>query len=341
MDRRFYEAVRDSDPGKEQFSLSVLSGPFAGEKALVSGGVVSFLTAEDGFFSNHRDSVETISENGVQEIDGTPVFAERLGYDKKLVICGAGHVAMPVIELGKMLGFSVTVIEERPYFANNARNAGADTVYEEDFSTGLSHIRGDLDTYFVVVTRGHQYDKECLIEIARKPYGYIGMMGSSRRVAIIREKLKEAGVPETVISDLHAPIGLSIGAETPEEIAVAILSEIISVKNAVKRSFGYPEELLSELLTNRSSDLVVATIVAKRGSAPRNAGTKMLVHPGGSLTGTIGGGCLEAGVVRYAEELLESEDPKAYVCHVDLADDAAAVDGMVCGGNVDVFLERV
>jgi len=335
----FYEAVRDMDPGHTHYALTVLDGPQAGEKALVSNQSMTFCTAPDGFLASHRDAVCALTESGIHPVEDTRVFAERLGYEKKLVVCGSGHVAVPVIRLGKALGFQVTVIEERPMFANDARNAGADTVYCETFEQGLSHVPGDLDTSFVIVTRGHQYDKDCIRLIGAKPYGYLGMLGSKRRVALVKQTLAEEGVPQKALDDLHAPIGLPIGAETPEEIAVSILAEIIQVKNEERRSYGYPSKLLEELLKADGSRKAVATIVAKRGSAPRNVGTKMIVLPGGQLIGTIGGGCLEAGVVAYAEELLEADHPVSHLCHLDLADDAAAEDGMVCGGNVDVFLE--
>ena len=90
------------------------------------------------------------------------VFQERVGRMPRLVICGGGHVSIPVIQIGKMLGFTVTVLEDRPRFADNARQAGADQVYCEAFEDGLSKISGNGDTWFVIVTRGHRYDTLCL-----------------------------------------------------------------------------------------------------------------------------------------------------------------------------------
>ena len=162
----------------------------------------------------------------------TRIYRERIGRTPKMIICGAGHVSMPVIRMGKMLGFTVTVIEDRPKFADHARAAGADQVLCEPFSDGLSKIRGDSDSWFIIVTRGHRYDTECLEAILRKPYAYVGMMGSRRRVAIVKDQLEEKGVERALLDAVHTPIGLKIGAETPEEIAVSVMAEIIQVKNA-------------------------------------------------------------------------------------------------------------
>ena len=181
------------------------------------------------------------------------VFRERIGRTPKLIICGAGHVSMPIIRIGKILGFAVTVIEDRPKFADNARAAGADQVFCVPFREGLADIPGDSDSWFVIVTRGHRYDTECLEAILQKRYAYVGMMGSRRRVTIVKNQLEEKGVSREVLDAVHTPIGLKIGAETPEEIAVSVMAEIIQVKNARSdegggKACGYSDEMLSCIL---------------------------------------------------------------------------------------------
>ena len=133
---------------------TVLEGEHAGEKSLTAG-----VMGDPG----SPDNADTAGSAG-PDACGTPVrvFRERVRRAPKLVICGAGHVSMPIIRLGKMLGFTVTVLEDRPKFADNARAAGADHVLCETFREGLSQIKGDSDTWFVIVTRGHRYDSECL-----------------------------------------------------------------------------------------------------------------------------------------------------------------------------------
>lgn len=248
---------------------------------------------------------------------------------------------MPIIALGKMLGFRVTVLEDRPSFADNARRAGADEVICENFVDGLSHAEGGTDSYFVVVTRGHRYDEICLGEILKKKYVYVGMMGSRARSAIVKRNLVELGFPKEQVEAVHTPIGLDISAESPEEIAVSIMGEIIAHKNSRKRSFGYPDEFLDELLKleEEGRDAVLCTIVRRRGSAPREVGTKMIVRTDGQMIGTIGGGCMEAAVRSRALHMLRSGETQPQICNVNMTAADAEDEGMVCGGNIDVWLE--
>lgn len=136
----------------------------------------------------------------------------------------------------------------------------------DTFETGLAEVPGDGDTFFVVMSRGHRYDLICLEKILGKRYAYLGMMGSRGRSALVKKKLLEQGFPAGQVEDLHAPIGLGIHAETPEEIAVSILGEIISVKNGDKKNSSFSEEQL-ELLGDGTDTRakVLCTIVARPG----------------------------------------------------------------------------
>lgn len=268
------------------------------------------------------------------------VFREHIRRAPKLVICGAGHVSMPIIRLGKMLGFTVTVLEDRPKFADNARTAGADHVICETFREGLSKIKGDSDTWFVIVTRGHRYDSECLEAILGKESAYVGMMGSRRRVAVVKDQLAQKGVSREKLDNVYTPIGLKISAETPEEIAVSIMAEIIRIKNSREQGAGYSAELL-EALANEKQKAVLATIISRKGSAPRGVGTKMLIREDGSTLDTIGGGCVESEIIQKARLMLHAGEPLFQICREDLTMEAAEVEGMVCGGVVEVMLEMI
>lgn len=326
--------------GKKAVTAALLDGESAGEKLLLADGELVWSSGE-GFLYSHLDSLKEASETGVQEIAGKQVYFDCVSSQKKLVICGAGHVSMPIIALGKMLGFRVTVLEDRPSFADNARRAGADEVICENFVDGLSHAEGGTDSYFVVVTRGHRYDEICLGEILKKKYVYVGMMGSRARSAIVKRNLVELGFPKEQVEAVHTPIGLDISAESPEEIAVSIMGEIIAHKNSRKRSFGYPDEFLDELLKleEEGTDAVLCTIVRRRGSAPREVGTKMIVRTDGQMIGTIGGGCMEAAVRTRALHMLRSGETQPQICNVNMTAADAEDEGMVCGGNIDVWLE--
>lgn len=326
--------------GKRAVTAALIDGETAGEKLLLADGELVWSSGE-GFLYSHLDSLKEASETGIQEVDGKQVYFDCVSSQKKLVICGAGHVSMPIIALGKMLGFRVTVLEDRPSFADNARRAGADEVICENFVDGLSHAEGGTDSYFVVVTRGHRYDEICLGEILKKKYAYVGMMGSRARSAIVKRNLVELGFPKEQVEAVHTPIGLDISAESPEEIAVSIMGEIIAHKNSRKRSFGYPDEFLDEVLKleEEGTEAVLCTIVRRRGSAPREVGTKMIVRTDGQMIGTIGGGCMEAAVRTRALHMLRSGETQPQICNVNMTASDAEDEGMVCGGNIDVWLE--
>lgn len=117
----------------------------------------------------------------------------------------------------------MTVLEDRPYFADRVRELGADQVLCDAFSQSLERISGSADTYFLVLTRGHRYDRECLEKILHKPYAYVGMMASRGRSALLKKQMAEEGFDEKALDEIHTPVGLSIHAETPEEIAVSIV----------------------------------------------------------------------------------------------------------------------
>lgn len=328
---RFYEELKTALalPEGDIWSETVLAGEHAGEKRLSCG---------DGAGAEGEQKVKTLHDAESQ----TRIYRERIGRTPKMVICGAGHVSMPIIRMGQMLGFTVTVIEDRPKFADHARAAGADQVLCEPFSDGLSKIRGDSDSWFIIVTRGHRYDTECLEAILQKPYAYVGMMGSRRRVAIVKDQLEARGVCREALDGVYTPIGLKIGAETPEEIAVSVMAEIIQVKNAGSAKGGYSPELLDAVLNPEDSrEKVLATIISRKGSAPRSVGTKMLIRADGTTVDTIGGGCIESEVIRKALLMMRAENEGFRLCAVDMTADAAEDEGMVCGGVVEVMLEKV
>ena len=312
------EKIRENTA--EFLSETVLEGSCAGEKHIL-------VEAPEGSLPS------VVTEDGIR------IYRERIGGRKNLYICGGGHVSMPIIRIGKMIGFTVTVLEDRPKFADNARAAGADRVFCEPFGDGLARITGDEDSWFVIVTRGHRYDTECLECILRKRHAYVGMMGSRRRVAIVKDQLHQKGVSRELLDSVHTPIGLKIGAETPEEIAVSIMAEIIQVKNNRDNSGEYSEEMLRGLMSEDGRKKTVATIVSRKGSAPRGIGTKMLIYEDGMTVDTIGGGCVESEIIQKALLMMRTGTPEFQICRVDMTMDAAEDEGMVCGGVVEVMLE--
>lgn len=338
----FYATLQELNPNHQNVAVTIVEGDHSGEKAILSNQELLWESNGNGFFSRHRDMVKTAAMNGIMEADGQKIYCELLGSQKKIVVCGGGHVSIPVVKMALMTGFHVTVLEDRPKFADHARKAGASEVFCEPFGEGLDRIEGDADTFFVIVTRGHRYDQACLESIVKKQHAYIGMIGSRLRVKKVKEAVIGQGADPEVVDRVYTPIGLDIGAETPEEIAVAIMAEIIDVKNKKKQRTGYPKEILWAVLDQDTAGepKILATIVARKGSAPRGIGTKMLVYPDGTCVGTIGGGCAEADILQKALRMLHTGETASKICHVDMTGQDAEDEGMVCGGVIDVLMER-
>jgi xanthine dehydrogenase accessory factor len=149
-----------------------------------------------------------------------------------LLIIGAGHIARPLCRLGALLGFRVTVADDRPEYADRQHFPEATKVVLIDFGEPFVDLSVSENSYVVLVTRGHKYDYDCILELLRMKAepAYLGMIGSRRRVRAAFEALVGDGVDPARLESVHAPIGLDIAAETPEEIALAIAAELVAVR---------------------------------------------------------------------------------------------------------------
>ena len=159
------------------------------------------------------------------------VFIEPHGVASRLYIFGAGHIGKALHQLAGHLGFQVTVVDERPQFATEDRFPGCAGLvhsYDMDRWDGLVF---DDNTYCVVATAGHATDTEVVTQLFDHQPRYVGMIGSMTKRRAVERKLLERGIPEQRLETMHTPMGLSIGAETPEEIAVSIAAELIQVRS--------------------------------------------------------------------------------------------------------------
>lgn len=248
------------------------------------------------------------------------------------------------MEFGAKIGFSVIVVDDRLSFANTERFPLAKEVICDSFEHALDDLKLKENDYVVIITRGHRHDTTCLKKICSgiEP-DYVGMIGSKRRTAIVKETLIEEGFDKERLDRVHTPIGLSIGAITPEEIAISIMAELISHKRlgrAEKKTRNRSDvdyEVMEVLANEVNVPKAILTIIQSKGSVPRGAGAKMIVYEDGRILGSIGGGCSEAAVLTTARRLIGS---KTYqVVDVDLTGDAAEEEGMVCGGIMTVLIE--
>ena len=269
-------------------------------------------------------------------------FVEDYKPEERLIILGGGHVSWPLALFGAECGFAVTVVDDRPSFANSERFPKARQILCESFERCFDKLHITSNDYVAVVTRGHRYDMYCLRALlsGTEP-AYMGMMGSKRRVAGVRELLISEGYRKEAIDQIHMPIGLSIGALSPAEIAVSILSEMVQNRRNIVSAFEAPtadtDFRVLEKLAEESGSYAVATVLSTKGSTPRQSGAKMIIYPEGRIYGSIGGGCAEAQVIREALKYIGTG--RFTVMTVDMTKDVSEEDVMVCGGVMDVLIE--
>ena len=158
------------------------------------------------------------------------VFLELIKSKETLFLCGAGHISFATAAIGKMLGFRIVVIDPRPEFNNKERFPDADSLVVEGFESGLAKANVTEDDYIIIYTPQHTYDEVCLQVACGKEAKYIGMVGSKKKVKEVKEHLLAKGISRKKLDSVHSPIGLEIEAETPEEIAISILAEVVQVR---------------------------------------------------------------------------------------------------------------
>jgi len=204
--------------------------------AAVAGQALTFLVSR-------REAETSRVESFAPELghySGARVLFERIAAEPRLVIAGAGHVGASLARLGALIGYRVTLVDDRAEFVARelfaAPNEQAiELVLAEHWSDAIGESIGNgRGVSVAIVTRGHKQDEDCLrAAIATRP-NYVGMIGSKRRTNFVLDKLREEGTSEDQLKNVHAPIGLDIGAVSPEEVALAILAEIVGERRGGK-----------------------------------------------------------------------------------------------------------
>lgn len=183
------------------------------------------------------------------------IFVEPVVPTPHVVLFGAGHISQQVARIARVAGFTISVVDNRPQYANAERFPDAEQVYADSFEEAFGALVPNEHTYLVIVTRGHQEDESVLRWAVTTAAGYIGMIGSKRKIRAIRQNLLSEGVPSEVLDRVFMPIGVEIGAVTPEEIAVSIAAELVHhrrlkvrhpLSKSSKRSVGATVEAHSE-----------------------------------------------------------------------------------------------
>lgn len=297
-----------------------------------SGG--NFLEGADFVPSSIRKDVLNSPKPGLIKTPEGKIYGELVAPAPTLVILGGGHIAKPLAEMGKIIGMKTWVVDDRKEFASRERFPGVEKAIAREYGEFFEEFQPGQEHFLVIVTRGHRHDLSCARRALQTRASYIGMIGSKRKVKEVFDKLREEGFTEEEIKRIYAPIGLDIGAESPGEIAVSIIAEIIKVKKG-KWERGYWQEIIPAL----QKGSVLATIVCASGSTPRGAGAHLLLQPDGSLVGTIGGGLGEGKVIQKAREIQGSGNK--VLLDFELDQDIAEEEGMICGGSFSVFIQSV
>ncbi len=271
-------------------------------------------------------------------------LSETLAGKLELVMCGGGHIGLAIYKLAQLLDWKITILEDREDFCTPERYPNAKLVLG-NYSEEIAKL--DLSNAAVIIaTRGHKFDKTCLeAALSKKKYRYLGMIGSKTKVRATKDSIIEEinnsqlnfSVDE--LESIYSPIGLDINAQTPEEIAISIVSEIIKVTKCKKKQIELDVALLRRL-AKEDKDFIVARIVEKRGSAPREQGSFLAVFSNGEIQGTVGGGAVEAQVIEDSKKLLKSDDKKSQLFYHNLSNTKASQLGMICGGNVKVLITK-
>jgi len=158
------------------------------------------------------------------------VYIEPLLPPEKLIIFGAGHITRSLAPMMKKIGFHVTVVDDTPDYLQREYFPDIEDLHLEDMAAFAERLPSDANTYVVILSRGFSRDKAILGELLKKDFRYIGMIGSKRKMENVIKGLKEEGMPDEAFSKLKSPVGLDIGAETPEEIAISIAGKILAIK---------------------------------------------------------------------------------------------------------------
>lgn len=278
------------------------------------------------------------------DINGT-VYTRIFRPKERLILLGGGHIAQPLCTIATMLGFAVTVVDDRPSFANHPRFPEAEYIVCDAFPHAIQILNIHAGDFVAIMTRGHRYDADCLRTVlAGSMPQYLGLLGSRRRTIALLHLLEEEGFQRTRLDTIHTPIGLDIGALSIQEIAVSIAAQLVQhrrqglnrrSKSCVLTEETFSEEVVADIVEHDTPKALLM-VYETSGSTPVKSGAFMTVDQNFQIKGTIGGGCSESAVLRDAFYLIGTGKQQSVT--INMNHDVAAEEGMVCGGQMNVLL---
>jgi xanthine dehydrogenase accessory factor len=229
--------VEGSSPGKINAMMAVFEdGTTYGT---IGGGKLEYTTIKDSLECMEKGISKEVTylletgELGLQMDCGgqAKVFIKSFMPKTKLLIVGGGHIGIELAKLGKFLNFHTVVFDDREEYANKERFKDVEETFAGDIKENLSKYPIDENTYIIIVTRGHQCDEIALESVVNSKAKYIGMIGSKGKVINMMNRLQEKGISKEALDKVYAPIGLKLGGNEPNEIAISIFAEVLMIKN--------------------------------------------------------------------------------------------------------------
>ncbi len=288
-------------------------------------------TGEEGIY---RESELLLSTPGYKESDKT--IEELITIAPTLVLFGFGHIGKAVYKIARMLNMRLVIFDDR-------KDVKDDDEYDaefhlDDYRALFSSVYSFENPYFLIFTHGHKADQDALC-YTLKNYAnarYIGMIGSRKKIELTYDALEKKGIDKNDLKRVHAPIGLDINAESPAEIAISIMAEIIRTYREDKNQTELDSSML-KYLSAQDERAVLIRIVETSGSGPRKKGTEMAVTEK-SLFLTIGGGAIEKKCIDIARSMLKEN--KTF-CIKDFSLNPDGNLGMACGGEAKVLFKLI
>ncbi|MFA6844752.1 MAG: XdhC family protein [Sphaerochaetaceae bacterium] len=281
---------------------------------------------QEGIFADEKLLIATRDNLNFSTALGESIMAK-----PHLLVFGGGHISLALYQLARLQNMEMTVFDDREEFANQERFPEAEIVCAP-FEQILAQKRDISGAYYVIVTSGHSYDRQCLAYALRQQHQYVGMIGSKEKIALTYEKLKKQGYSEQELQGVFSPIGLDIGGDTPQEIAISIMAQIISVYAKDKHRILIDSQLINQISLCTGKAIVVR-VLSKNGSTPATPGATMLVSKN-RILGTVGGGALEKKAIEDAQKATRN-----FIKEYDLSNGSEL--GMACGGRATLLFTMI
>ena len=300
---------------------------------LHSGAVDRITNLNNGSEAIFKDGALCAKTDDYEECENS--IKETISYPPTLVLFGFGHIAKAIYSISENLKFPLFIFDDRKEMLDASYDRA--TIVIDDYDKIFSRTYSFINPYFLIFTHGHKADESALYYVlSNYESDYVGMIGSKRKIKLTYDNLIKKGIKEETLENVKAPIGLSINAEGPDEIAIAIIAEIIKTYRKDKRQIKANETVITALGTLKPP-MILARIISKEGSSPAKVGSEMIITKEAAIS-TIGGGALELETIKRARAMLES-NIKYAIADFNLTEEGEL--NMACGGKEKVMLKMI